>query len=355
MRVLITPVDLDGVFMIFLRIKLLLTCCLLLALSPLSYAASCQAVKANESLPQVINKDQCFELQGGNVLSTPIAVKGRLFIKAGRSVEIKAPGYIIATDGGQFTIRGRLTLDNQTQLNVDHLSSLNNTGEIVLYSASAIKASGKSKLKNLGQIYVHGSSFIELSGKTDFSNSGIIDFAHARLQLNHNAKLSSKGTILFNPNSRLVMNDEVYLHNDGTFKLLDHSYAHLTSKAHFFSRNPLKLDGEMILKSQSILETNAGFDLSANATLLMSDAAQLTNRHNFEILGRVHLSQSARFLNEGKCQISQSGSLVIANNAVFINTGTFRDDHKNLHISNSQSFINKNIVYGQDPRANSAR
>lgn len=338
--------------MFFSPFKVVLSLALLCASCSFAHAASCQPLDASTPLPQLITKDQCFELQGGNVINQPTTVLGRLFVKAGRSVNLQAPGAIVVSEKGQFTVRGRLTLESQTQINVQQNSTMNNTGELILQTNTMLKTFDQTKIKNLGQIYLQGDSTLELNGQTEMRNSGIMDFAHAAFKLNDKVKFRSNGTMLFHPHSTLDMTAQAYLYNDGTFNLQPQTFSNLKNSAHLFSRNPFVLEGELTLDNQSILETTAGFDLSPNATLIMTAGTQLSNSHNFEIAGRVHLSQGARFLNEGLCKITEQGSLVLIHNAVLINTGTFRDDFKKLHIAAAHNFVNKNIIYGQDPRAN---
>lgn len=336
--------------------KLKLCCSLLLCLVlcwsisgvlNLSQAAFCTALNAQDRLPEVIKSEQCFELQGGNIIDTPTTVRGRLFVKAGRKVSLAPNASLVILDGGRFTVRGLMDIAANSQISVDHNGSLENIGQIILQSSSVLNTRGQVNIKNSGKLYAQTAGLIELSGNTKFLNSGIIDLAEAHFRMNQESQLKNQGSILFHPRSFLQLTQQALLYNDGSLILYNDCNLELKNYARLFSRNPVTLDGQISMRNQSIFENFAAFKLQPNAEFKLLDSAQIYNRHNFIISGRFNVNENARFLNEGLCRIEPQGTLRLQQNSTFLNTGTFENNHGNLQMATAQNFVNKHIISGQ--------
>lgn len=319
----------------------------MVCLSLPSNAASCVAINASQSLPKVITSEQCFELQGGNVIEKPLTVRGRLFIKAGRTANLTQGASLVILEGGRFTVRGTFEVAANTQVSVDHLGTLENQGQMILQSSSVLNTRGEVKVKNSGQMHAQANSLIELNGKTEWLNRGIMDLARAHLRINHQSKLTNQGHIKLHPHSFMFLAQQSLFYNDGNFEVLPDCHIEFKHTSRLFSRNPIYMEGQISMRDQSIFENHAILKLQDSSIFHLLDAAQIYNRHNFEISGNFTAYQEARFLNEGLCQIDKQGALSLTQHALFLNTGTFANNHGQLYMDNASNFVNQNIISGQ--------
>ena len=89
-----------------------------------------------------IRHNQCFELQGGNVIDTPVTVRGKLFVKAGRNIVYESGSSITVAPGGFFEVRGDLNMMPKTALNIDDKAALTCSGLINMMGGAVINTRG---------------------------------------------------------------------------------------------------------------------------------------------------------------------------------------------------------------------
>lgn len=320
----------------------------LLTLPPVQ--AACIEVTKNDQLPVYIKAQQCYELQGGNIIHDDVNVQGKLFIKAGRSAILSPGSSINIVNGGLTEIRGQLDVKPRAKINLDDGGSLSCSGLIYMEQQSSILSRGETKVRNIGRVLMEQGSSLVFTGKTEIRSSGQITLDNASLQLRQNSVFTNAGTISFDKASFLTVNDQSRYLNLGKTELNASATLELTGFSRLLNRRNFLPKGNIKLKEQAIIETEAPFRLQPSGRLMLTDSTQLLNNHTLEIYGKVMFTNRARILNDGTFAVKKEGNVRTTQLAVVINTGTFRNEGGGFIVDNQSNFINENIVSGRDSR-----
>ena len=310
----------------------------------------CLPVMPHEQVPLYIRPQQCYELQGGNVINGDLTVQGKLFIKAGRKVSLTSDNSITVRNGGQFEIRGELDLKERSAINIDHNSSFNCTGLLYMSQGSQFNTRGTTEIKNLGKILIEPNSQIIFSDLTKFRNSGQIALNTTIWEVRNKGELNNSGTIDLLDGSRLQFLDKSRFINAGKTNLNAQSQLSFIDYARFESRRMFAPKGIVTLARNSVFENLASFKQQKGSSLIIRDNAQLLNNHTFELSGETTFTGSARILNDGVFAVKKAAQVHTEQMAVMINTGTFRNEGGAFTIDNQNNFINDNIVSGHESR-----
>lgn len=318
--------------------------------SAMANSIVCLPIMTHEQVPLYIRPQQCYELQGGNVINGNLTVQGKLFIKAGRKVSLTSGNSITVSNGGQFEIRGELDLKERSAINIDHNSSFNCTGLLYMSQGSQFNTRGTTEIKNLGKILIEPNSQIIFSDLTKFRNSGQIALNTAIWEVRNKGELNNSGTIDLLDGSRLQFLDKSKFINAGKTNLNAQSQLSFIDYARFESRRMFAPKGIVTLARNSVFENLASFKQQKGSSLIIRDNAQLLNNHTFELSGAATFTGSARILNDGVFAVKKAAQVHTEQMAVMINTGTFRNEGGAFTIDNQNNFINDNIVSGHESR-----
>ena len=310
--------------------------------------AACTKVTASDALPLTIAADQCFELQGGNVLAGHYVVAGQLYLKAGRNSTMASGSSLTITPTGRFEPRGQWELKPHTQLTVQ--GQLTCSGMIYLNSASTLQAQGSATLRNIGRVVLEAGSALLLQEGSSLSTSGLLTIADTSVTLSGRSSLLNQGTIQTEHAAALAVHDQAQFTNRGTIELNPYARLELTGQGHFTNKKPFSPAGAISLTDQAIWDNDALVKLARFSRLTLSANAQLKSTHTIEVSGQLALSQSARLLNQGTIALTPSAQLNARDYAVIINDGTWRNEGAQLHLEHEDNFINQNIISGAQSR-----
>lgn len=311
----------------------------------------CVELPAGSPLPQQIRPRQCFELQGGNVISQDTVVQGRLFIKAGRKAQLTQGRSITARNGGFIELRGELDMDPGSALNIDHGSSFNCSGLLHMAQGSWLNTRGNTTFKNIGRIILEPKAQLTFSDETEMRNSGQLILHQASAQLRNKGNLENVGTIELNSGASLYIMDKSKVRNAGRLLLGQGSEMSIGGHSRFDNRRILTPEGLVTISRNAVFENRAAFRQKEKGELIISDNAQLLNNHTFEISGSALFTHSARVLNDGAFAVKKTGKVKTEQMAVMINTGTFRNEGGGFTIDTQANFVNENIVSGRESRS----
>ena len=331
------------------RRNLVLSC---LVLSAALYApqvrAACTALNASDSLPQTIAPEQCFELQGGNVLSGHYQVAGQLFLKAGRTATLAAGSSITVAPGGLLEPRGQLELKPNAQIVVQ--GKLNNSGLLYCTSPSALQAQDNATLRNIGRLVLTPGAYVRLAGRSTLSTSGILTLNNALLTVTDAAAVTNQGTIQTEQQALLNFQGNSTFTNRGSLELNPYASLAFKEHSHFTNKNTFSPRGTITMSDAALWHNDALVKQAPESKLTVGDHAQIRSEHTIELSGTMTLSQSARFLNQGTLSLTANAFLSARDYAVLINEGTFRNDDAQLQLEQAGNFVNQNIISGQQSR-----
>ena len=94
--------------------------------------AQCVALEASAPLPTTVQADQCFELQGGNVLTDHYVIAGQLYVKAGRSATLAQRASLTVNAGECVVLHGHSGSGKSTLLRSLYANYLPDEGLEVL-------------------------------------------------------------------------------------------------------------------------------------------------------------------------------------------------------------------------------
>lgn len=319
--------------------------------TPAQAAKSCVALTSKQQVPPVIDKNQCFELQGGNVLTGKTMVKGKLFIKAGRNASLSENSIIEVVDGGNFEVRGQLDVEHFAQISIDHKSFFSNSGTMIMQAGSILNSRGSALIRNVGKILVTTKSFIELHGFTTFNNVGYINLDLVQVHLHEDSQLINIGTLILDRKTTIDFMDKSKFINSGKATINPTVTLQFKNYSQFTNKRNLQNAGRISFIDHSILDNNAPFKILKNGYFYLSDSAQALNKHTFENAGHSIFNLRARFLNEGTLAIKNTGETNVFQKAVVFNNGTFRNEGGIFAVEHDENFINENIVAGKQSRS----
>lgn len=331
------------------RRNLVLSC---LVLSAALYApqvrAACTALNASDHLPQTIATDQCFELQGGNVLTGHYQVAGQLFLKAGRSTTLAPGSTITVAPGGLLEPRGQLELKANAQIVVQ--GKLNNSGLMYFNSPSILQAQDHATMRNIGRLVFTPGAYVRLAGHSTLSTSGILTLNNALLTVTDAAAVTNQGTIQTEQQALLNFQGKSTFTNRGSLELNPYATLAFKEHSHFTNKNTFTPRGTITISATALWHNDALVKQAPESKLTVSDHAQIRSEHTIELSGTLTLSQSARFLNQGTLALKPNAQLTARDYAVIINDGTFRNDDAQMQLEQAGNFVNQNIVSGQQSR-----
>ena len=218
--------------------------------------AQCIAVSAQQALPIYIRANQCFELQGGNVLSGQFTVHGKLFVKSGRQVTLAPNSVLSVSNDGLLSVRGELDLQSNSQLNFQN-GNFECSGMTTLAPQAKIMSLGQNKVRNIGRILMDPQSAIILAGATAIRNSGQLVLENASFELYHSSTLDNAGTFIVRNNSRLALGDQSSMENTGNLSIDRSSKLNLNEQSRLNNKRICNFEGELGLGRNTILENNA--------------------------------------------------------------------------------------------------
>lgn len=311
---------------------------------------ACIELSHESQVPMYIRHNQCFELQGGNVIATPVTVRGKLFVKAGRNIVLQSGSSITVAPGGFFEVRGDLNMMPNTALNIDDKAALTCSGLINMTSGSVINTRGENQIRNIGRFFIEPNAFIYMAGDTKMRNSGLITMNQSNIAFQNNGLFENAGTIKLENGSTLAFKDKSKFTNIGKIDLDQNSSLSISGYSKFINRRMFAPNGKLFFEQNSIWENAAAFRQHQNSQIQLKNSAQLINNHTIDISGKALFTGNARILNEGSFAVKKSGNVHTGQRALMINTGTFRNEGGDFTVDNQSNFINENIVSGRESR-----
>lgn len=312
--------------------------------------AQCVALEASAPLPMTVKADQCFELQGGNVLTDHYVIAGQLYVKAGRSATLAQRASLTVTPGGVFELRGQLELQPQAQIIVQDQGKLTSSGLMYFASPSALQGQGSATLRNIGRMVLEPGAYISLRGASSLRTSGMLTLNNALISLSGESKLTNHGTIHTEQQALLNIQGQAQFTNRGMLELTPYATLALDEQAQLINKNPFSPKGHITLSAQALWDNDALVKLAPSSSLKLRGRAQLLSEHTIESSGTILLSENARLLNRGTLALTSSAQLTAADYAVIINEGTFRNDGGRLQLEHAANFVNQNIISGEQSR-----
>lgn len=311
---------------------------------------ACIELSHDTQVPMYIRHNQCFELQGGNVIATPVTVRGKLFVKAGRNIVLQSGSSITVAPGGFFEVRGDLNMMPKTALNVDDKAALTCSGLINMMGGAVINTRGDNQIRNIGRFFIEPSAYISMAGDTKMRNSGLITMNQSNIAFQNNGLFENAGTIKLENGSMLTFKDKSKLTNIGKIDLDKNSALALSGYSKLLNRRMFAPDGKIFFEQNSIFENAAAFRQHQSSELQLKNSAQIINNHTMDMSGKALFTGNARILNEGSFAVKKSANVHTGQRALMINTGTFRNEGGGFTVDSQSNFINENIVSGRDSR-----
>ena len=310
--------------------------------------AACTALNAQDHLPTTIAADQCFELQGGNVLTGQYEVLGQLFLKAGRSATLTSGSSINVASGGLLEPRGQLELEPNAQIVVH--GKLNNSGLLYFNSPSALQAQDQATVRNIGRLVLTPGAYVRLAGHSTLSTSGILTLNNALLTVIDSAAVTNQGTIQTEQQALLNFQGNSTFTNRGSLELNPYATLALKEHSHFTNKNPFTPRGTITLSDAALWHNDALVKQAEHSKLTVNAHAQIRSEHTIELSGILTLSQNARLLNQGTIALTPSAQFTARDYAVLINDGTFRNEDAQMQLEHAGNFVNQNIISGTTSR-----
>lgn len=311
---------------------------------------ACIELSHNTQVPMYIRHNQCFELQGGNVIATPVTVRGKLFVKAGRNIVLQSGSSITVAPGGFFEVRGDLNMMPKTALNIDDKAALTCSGLINMMGGAVINTRGDNQIRNIGRFFIEPGAYISMAGDTKMRNSGLITMNQSNIAFQNNGLFENAGTIKLENGSMLAFKNKSKLTNIGKIDLDKNSALALSGYAKFLNRRMFTPDGKLFFEQNSIFENAAAFRQHQSSEMQLKNSAQIINNHTMDISGKALFTGNARILNEGTFAVKKSANVHTRQRALMINTGTFRNEGGGFTVDSQSNFINENIVSGRESR-----
>lgn len=308
--------------------------------------AQCTALQANMSIPSHIAVNQCFELQGGNIIKDNTLVQGKLIIKAGRKATLEPNAAIQIMQGGKLIVRGQLETRPYSRIHLQD-SSFDCQGMVNIEANSQFSTSGANTLRNIGRMFFAPNSALILTGASSMRNSGQMLLEQAQLQLQNTSSLYSVGHITLRNSSTFTLTQQASLANDGRFNIDSKSQIYATDQSHINNKKQWLFAGLFTLTKDAILENHAPLRFQEDSKFVINQHGQILNTHTIEMGGQNNMSNSARMLNDGTLAVKKGGRLAISQNATVINNGTYRNEGGYVHVNSKQNFINENIITGR--------
>lgn len=311
---------------------------------------ACIELSHNTQVPMYIRHNQCFELQGGNVIATPVTVRGKLFVKAGRNIVLQSGSSITVAPGGFFEVRGDLNMMPKTALNIDDKAALTCSGLINMMGGAVINTRGDNQIRNIGRFFIEPGAYISMAGDTKMRNSGLITMNQSNIAFQNNGLFENAGTIKLENGSMLAFKNKSKLTNIGKIDLDKNSALALSGYAKFLNRRMFAPDGKLFFEQNSIFENAAAFRQHQSSEIQLKNSAQIINNHTMDMSGKALFTGNARILNEGTFAVKKSANVHTRQRALMINTGTFRNEGGGFTVDSQSNFINENIVSGRESR-----
>lgn len=311
---------------------------------------ACIELSHDTQVPMYIRHNQCFELQGGNVIDTPVTVRGKLFVKAGRNIVLQSGSSITVAPGGFFEVRGDLNMMPKTALNIDDKAALTCSGLINMMGGAVINTRGDNQIRNIGRFFIEPGAYISMAGDTKMRNSGLITMNQSNISFQNNGFFENAGTIKLENGSMLAFKDKSKLTNIGKIDLDKNSALALSGYAKLLNRRMFAPDGKLFFEQNSIFENAAAFRQHQSSEMQLKNSAQIINNHTMDMSGKAIFTGNARILNEGSFAVKKSANVHTGQRALMINTGTFRNEGGGFTVDSQSNFINENIVSGRESR-----
>ena len=311
---------------------------------------ACIELSHDTQVPMYIRHNQCFELQGGNVIDTPVTVRGKLFVKAGRNIVLQSGSSITVAPGGFFEVRGDLNMMPKTALNIDDKAALTCSGLINMMGGAVINTRGDNQIRNIGRFFIEPGAYISMAGDTKMRNSGLITMNQSNIAFQNNGFFENAGTIKLENGSMLAFKDKSKLTNIGKIDLDKNSALALSGYAKLLNRRMFAPDGKLFFEQNSIFENAAAFRQHQSSEMQLKNSAQIINNHTMDMSGKAIFKGNARILNEGSFAVKKSANVHTGQRALMINTGTFRNEGGGFTVDSQSNFINENIVSGRESR-----
>lgn len=311
---------------------------------------ACIELSHDTQVPMYIRHNQCFELQGGNVIDTPVTVRGKLFVKAGRNIVLQSGSSITVAPGGFFEVRGDLNMMPKTALNIDDKAALTCSGLINMMGGAVINTRGDNQIRNIGRFFIEPGAYISMAGDTKMRNSGLITMNQSKIAFQNNGFFENAGTIKLENGSMLAFKDKSKLTNIGKIDLDKNSALALSGYAKLLNRRMFAPDGKLFFEQNSIFENAAAFRQHQSSEMQLKNSAQIINNHTMDMSGKAIFTGNARILNEGSFAVKKSANVHTGQRALMINTGTFRNEGGGFTVDSQSNFINENIVSGRESR-----
>ncbi len=306
-------------------------------------ATSCSAIDDVAKLPLNIERGKCYELQKDMVLPSKLAIAGSLLIKNGSRVEVAPQESFSIKRGGSLTVRGILSLEKQSILNLELMSSLINQGEVHVKEDAQIVMQKSATFKSIGPLQLYPQSLISLTdnSKLELSSTTIVDNA---LIVMKGGALENKGTFNLSGGTRILSSKNAVLANFGRLNLNKGSVLSLGGSTQLSNRRNINLEGELNFQDTASFVNYGIVDIAHGGSLSMQGGASLSNQHVVTLKGLFSMQEHATFENRNGFKIFDSGLFEIAGAARCVNRGSVYNEG-GLSTSDEGVFDNKKYYF----------
>lgn len=320
-----------------MRIKVLLFSLFLSFIWPHCSFASCLILKSTDKMPQIIEKNMCIELQGGQKIEGKILNKGTLIIKAARSVILQ--GSIVNKPRSKLIVRGDLLCQKKSSVIFESSAKGEIHGTLALKDKSLLNLDNATFF-NKGRLFLLDKSQIEANASKIIS-TGIFSLDNSKV-LYKGGILESRGNLTSERSKIDFISNAIFL-NKARLDVDDKSIFTFHDMSYLKSSRHINLFGVFAFLDKSYFENSSILDVSIRSTLILQSKGESVNKDDINIYG-AFLVNNSNLINKGHIQIKKEGTFKIVDKSYVKNVGTMREDGVILK-DDSSKLDNKNIIY----------
>ncbi len=317
----------------------------ILLLPQLSQAQSgrCSAIDDIAKLPLNIERGKCYELQNDAVLPPNLLISGSLFIKSGTRAVLSENSSLSIRRGGILTVRGILSLEKKSCLNLELMSSLVNQGEVHVKEDASIVMQKSATFKSIAPLHLYPQSMISLTdnSKLELSSNTVADNA---LIVMKGGALENKGSLDLSSGTRIISSKNAVIANLGRFNLKKGGALELGGSTQLSNRRNICLEGEVNFLDTASFVNYGIVDIAHGGSVAMHGGASLSNQHVVTLKGLFSMQEHATFENRNGFKIFETGLFEIAGAARCVNRGSVYNEG-GLSTADEGVFDNKKYYF----------
>ncbi len=330
----------------FLNLKALLILSLAVITLPAIASAQsqrCSAIDDIARLPLQIERGRCYELQHDFTLPANLAISGTLFIKSGTRAMMAPHSILNIKRGGVLTVRGILSLEQGSHLNLELMSTLINQGQMHVKEDAGIVMQKSATFKSIAPLQLYPQAVISLgdNSKLELSSNTVVDNA---LIVMKGGTLENKGTLDLSSGTRILCSKNAVLANLGRFNLKKGGAIELGGSTQLSNRRNISLEGEVSFQDTASFVNYGIVDIMQGGSLSMHGGASLSNQHVVTLRGFFSMQEHATFENRNGFKIFESGLFEIAGAARCVNRGSVYNEG-GLSTADEGVFDNKKYYF----------